>query len=136
MAYGEVYTALEQGVIDGAEAARTNYYAKRFYEVAPHWAEIGWMFIVSPLIMSERFFESLSAEEQEVILQAARAAIRWEREEYQRQEAEAMEKLLESGVQLTHPDRAEFLEAAREVWLRSADRVDMELVESIVSAGK
>jgi TRAP-type C4-dicarboxylate transport system substrate-binding protein len=136
MAYGEVYTALEQGVIDGAEAARTNYYAKRFYEVAPHWAEIGWMFIVSPLIMSERFYEVLSAEEQEAIHQAARMAIRWEREEYQRQEADALQKLLESGVQLTRPDRADFYEAARQVWLRSADRVDMELVESIVGAAK
>jgi tripartite ATP-independent transporter DctP family solute receptor len=133
MAYGEVYTALEQGVIDGAEAARTNYYAKRFYEVAPHWAEIGWMFIVSPLIMSERFYEALSAEEQEAIQHAARVAIQWEREEYQRQESEAMEKLLGAGIQLTRPDRAEFSEAARQVWLRSADRVDMELVDSIVS---
>jgi TRAP-type C4-dicarboxylate transport system substrate-binding protein len=94
------------------------------------------MFIVSPLIMSERFYESLSVSEQEAIRQAARVATRWEREEYQRQEAEAMEKLLESGVQLTRPDRAEFSEAARQVWLRSVDRVDMGLVQSIVNAGK
>ena len=52
MAYGEVYTALEQGVIDGAEAARSNYLSKRFFEVAPHWSEIGWMYLVQPLVMS------------------------------------------------------------------------------------
>ena len=40
MAYGELYTALEQGVIDGAEAADPNYYAKRFYEPAPYWARV------------------------------------------------------------------------------------------------
>ena len=63
MAYGEVYTALEQGVIDGAEAARSNYLSKRFFEVAPNWSEIGWMYLVQPLVMSERFFSSLSPEE-------------------------------------------------------------------------
>jgi TRAP-type C4-dicarboxylate transport system substrate-binding protein len=59
----------------------------------------------------------------------------WEREEYQRQENEALEKLLESGVEITRPDRADFAEAARRVWQDSADRVDMELVNSIVNTG-
>ena len=39
MAYGELYTALQQNIIDGAEAANTNYYSKKFYEAAPHWAK-------------------------------------------------------------------------------------------------
>jgi tripartite ATP-independent transporter DctP family solute receptor len=136
MAYGEVYTALEQGVIDGAEAARTNYVAKRFYEVAPQWAEIGWMFIVAPLVMSERFYDSLSEPHREAIREAARIAIQWEREEYQRQENEALETLLESGVEITHPDRADFSEAAQRVWQDSADRVDMEVVNAVVNTGR
>ena len=43
MAYSELYMALETGVIDGAEAANSNYYSKRFFEVAPHWAHVGWL---------------------------------------------------------------------------------------------
>ncbi len=38
LAYGELYGALQTGVVDGAEAANTNYNSKKFYEVAPHWA--------------------------------------------------------------------------------------------------
>ncbi len=135
MAYGEVYTAMEQGVIDGAEAARSNYYAKRFYEVAPHWAEIGWMFLVSPLVMSEQFYQSLSEEDQRVVEQAARKAIEFERQEYQRQGREALEKLEAEGVKITRPDRGEFFEAAKEVWQASGDRVDLKLVDAIIKAG-
>ena len=134
MAYGEVYTALEQGVIDGAEAARTNYYAKRFFEVAPHWAEIGWMYIVSPLVMSERFYQGLSVGQRQAVVLAAGRAVEWEREEYQRQEERAFAELRGAGVQMTAPARDSFVEAAERVWRDSADRVDPKLVEAILKS--
>jgi tripartite ATP-independent transporter DctP family solute receptor len=134
MAYGDVYTALEQGVIDGAEAARTNYYAKRFHEVAPHWAEIGWMYIVSPLVMSERFYQALSVGQRRAVVEAARRAIEWEREEYQRQEERAFDELRAAGVQMTAPVLDRFVEAAEQVWRESSDRVDPKLVEAILKS--
>ena len=135
MAYGEVYTALEQGVIDGAEAARSNYFSKRFFEVAPHWAEIGWMYLVSPLVMSRRFYESLSPDDRLAVRRAAVAAIAFEREEYQRQDEAALARLEAAGVRFTRPDRAALLALARQVWGNAADRVDPTLVEAIVSHG-
>jgi tripartite ATP-independent transporter DctP family solute receptor len=133
MAYGEVYTALEQGVIDGAEASSTNYYAKRFHEVAPHWTEIGWMYLVSPLVMSERFYSGLEPADQEMIRAAAARAIAWEREEYERQEREAETELEAAGVRMVRPDASALREAARRVWRQSRDRVDLNLVEAIVN---
>jgi tripartite ATP-independent transporter DctP family solute receptor len=134
MAYGEVYTALEQGVIDGAEAARTNYYAKRFFEVAPYWAEIGWMYIISPLVMSERFYQSLSDRQRQAVVEAARVAIEWERQEYQRQEESAFAELRAAGVQMTAPATDSFVKAAEQVWRDSSDRVDLKLVDAILKA--
>ena len=131
MAYGEVYTALEQGVIDGAEAARSNYFSKRFFEVAPNWSEIGWMYLVQPLVMSERFFSSLSAEDQAAVRAAARKAVEAEREEYQKQDEEALAKLRAAGVRFTYPDTEALLELAREVWRGSGQSVDPALVEAI-----
>ena len=133
MAYGEVYTALEQGVIDGAEAARSNYVSKRFYEVAPHWAEIGWMHLVAPLVISERVFASLPPEDQEAVRLAARKAVVAEREAYRHAEETALETLVEAGVTITRPDRSQLEELARRMWEASADRVDLELVERIVT---
>ena len=131
MAYGEVYTALEQGVIDGAEAARSNYFSKRFFEVAPNWSEIGWMYLVQPLVMSERFFASLSAGDQAAVRAAARKAIAAEREEYQKQDEEALAKLRAAGVRFTHPDTGVLLELARKVWRGAGQSVDPALVEAI-----
>ncbi len=131
MAYGEVYTALEQGVIDGAEAARSNYFSKRFFEVAPNWSEIGWMYLVQPLVMSERFFSSLSAGDQAAVRAAARKAVEAEREEYQRQDEEALAKLEAAGVRFTHPETGALLDLAREVWRGAAHIVDPALVEAI-----
>ena len=131
MAYGEVYTALEQGVIDGAEAARSNYFSKRFFEVAPNWSEIGWMYLVQPLVMSERFFASLSADDQAAVRAAARKAVAAEREEYQKQDEEALAKLRAAGVRFTHPDTGVLLELAREVWRGAGQSVDPALVEAI-----
>ena len=135
MAYGEVYTALEQGVIDGAEAARSNYLSKRFFEVAPNWSEIGWMYLVQPLVMSERFFSSLSPEDQAVVRAAARKAVDAEREEYQRQDAEALTTLKAAGVRFTHPETGVLLGLAREVWRNAGDDVDLTLVEAITGHG-
>jgi len=132
MSYGDVYTALEQGVIDGAEAARTNYYARRFHEVAPHWAEIGWMYIVSPLVMSEQFYQDLTLEQRQAAVEAARRAVEWERQEYRRQEEIALAEIRAAGIQITTPDRSGFVEAAERMWRDSADRVDLKLVEAIL----
>ena len=131
MAYGEVYTALEQGVIDGAEAARSNYVSKRFYEVAPNWAEIGWMYLVAPLVMSERVYASLSPEDQERVRSAARKAIDAEREAYRQAEESALETLEAAGVTITRPDRGRLESLARRVWEASSDLVDLDLVERI-----
>lgn len=136
MAYGEVYTALEQGVIDGAEAANTNYHSKRFFEVAPHWAMIGWLHLVSPLVMSRRFFRTLTPSQRRAVEEAGRIAVEWERQEYQRQERAALDELEEAGVEITHPDRQPFRAAAERVWRQARDRVDGELIEAIVSAAE
>ena len=106
MAYGELYTALEQGVIDGAEAAATNYFTRRFHEVAPFWAEVGWMHLVAPFVMNREFFEDLPPADQRAVRRAAAAAVRFERAEYRRQEGVATRRLEAAGVTITRPDRA------------------------------
>ena len=105
MAYGELYTALEQGVIDGAEAAATNYLSRGFHEVAPFWAEVGWLHLVAPFVMNESFFASLPAPHRRAVEEAAAVVVEEERAEYRRQEAEATTRLRAAGVRFTHPDR-------------------------------
>jgi len=133
MAYGELYTALEQGVIDGGEAADPNYYSKRFYEPAPFWARIGWIRLLEYVIMSRSFYEGLSEGDRLIIDAAAREMILEQRALYRAEADSALAKLQEAGVRVSYPDREQFREAARAVYTDWADRVGgMALVEDIV----
>lgn len=134
MAYGELYTALEQGVIDGAEAANTNYYAKKFYEPAPNWAQVGWIHLVEYVIMSRYFFERLPEEYKTIIEEAAQTIIVQEREWYSANDIKFLEILLDEGVQVTHPERAPFREASQAVYEAWADKVGgMDLINKILN---
>jgi tripartite ATP-independent transporter DctP family solute receptor len=133
MAYGELYTALEQGVIDGAEAADPNYLAKRFYEPAPHWARIGWIRLMEYVVMSRSFYEGLRPEDRAVIDEAARIMILEQRAWYRAEADSALQRLRAAGVEISRPDRAPFREAARSVYEEWADRVGgMERIEAIL----
>ena len=103
MAYGELYTALEQGVIDGAEAAATNYFTRGFHEVAPYWAEVGWLHLVAPFVMNEAFFASLPEADRRAVEEAAAIVVEEERAEYRRQETAATARLRAAGVRFTRP---------------------------------
>jgi tripartite ATP-independent transporter DctP family solute receptor len=134
MAYGELYTALEQGVIDGAEAANTNYYAKKFFEPAPYWAQVGWIHLVEYVIVSRYFFERLPDEYKQIIEDAAQTIITQERQWYSENDIEFLESLKDEGVQVTYPEREPFREASRKVYQTWADKVgSMNLINRILN---
>jgi tripartite ATP-independent transporter DctP family solute receptor len=133
MAYGELYTALEQRVIDGAEAANTNYFSKKFYEPAPNWAQIGWIHLIEYVIMSRYFYERLPIAHKKIIDEAASVMIRKERQWYSENEEIALLNLVEAGIKITSPDRKPFVEASQKVYKEWADKVGgMDLIERII----
>lgn len=113
--YTELYGALETGVVDGAEAANTNYFSQKFYEVTPNWAMIGWLQLVAPVIMGKAKFDALPAEQQKALLDAGMQAGSFERQHYVTSDAATLEKLKAAGVQITQPDVADFRTAAEPV---------------------
>ena len=114
--YGELYGGLQTGVIDGAEAANTNYHNKRFYEVAPHWAQLGWVTLAAPLMMSEKRYSSLPPDVQQVIAEAARESALLERRLYAESDDGLLAVLEGKGVEVTYPDPAPFRDASRAVY--------------------
>lgn len=134
MAYGELYTALEQRVIDGAEAANTNYFSKRFYEPASNWAMVGWIHLVEYVVMSQVFYERMPSEFRAIIDAAAEEMIIRERQWYREEDAAALKKLQEAGVRITYPDREPFRRAAQQVYDDWAARVGgMDLIDKILN---
>jgi len=123
MAYNELFVALQTGMIDGAEAANSNYYSKRFFEVAPNWAQIGWLRLVAPVLMSKKFYDRLPADLQKIVDDSLLELVDYERNLYSEVDKKRLEQLKALGVEITYPDRAHFLEAAKSVYEKWADKV-------------
>jgi TRAP-type transport system periplasmic protein len=132
--YGELYGGLQTGLVDGAEAANTNYDLKKFYEVAPHWAQIGWVILVADVIMSEKKFHSLPPDIQELLMDAGRQSAEFERKAYADSDNSLLGVLQSKGVRVTYPDPSPFREASKKVYEEfiSTDK-DRELLNSILN---
>ena len=115
ISYAELYSSLQTGVVDGAEAANTNYFEKKFYEVAPYWAQVGWTVLTSPVIMSEKKFVSLPKNVQDALLAGGKKAAVWEQDHYASVDKGRLDDVRKAGVTITKLDTKPFQEAAAKV---------------------
>lgn len=111
MPYGDVYSGLQTGVIDGAENDFVSYYTSSHYEVAPYYAVDNHLHPPAIIIMNKAKFESLSEEHQQAIMEAAEEAKEFEKREMRAFQDESKAKVLEAGVEITEVDTTEFQEA-------------------------
>ncbi|MCK5608136.1 TRAP transporter substrate-binding protein [Candidatus Pacearchaeota archaeon] len=133
MAYNELFVALQTGMIDGAEAANSNYYSKRFFEVAPNWAQVGWIRLVAPIIMGKKFYDKLPPDLQKIVDESLQELVDYERNLYTEVDEQRLEQLKAAGVKITYPDRVPFIEASKKVYDKWADKVGgSEKIQAIV----
>lgn len=116
IAYTEVYSSLQTGVVDGADAANTNYYTQKFYEVAPFWAQVSWLFYTNPIVISESKFQSLDVTAQDALLEAGRKVGMDQQQDWQNSDGQLLDTLKENGVTVTMPDPAPFRAAAQKIY--------------------
>ncbi|MFK7831316.1 MAG: TRAP transporter substrate-binding protein [Congregibacter sp.] len=114
--YGEMYGSLQTGLIDGAEAANTNFTRKKFYEVAPNWAQVGWIILVANMVMSEEAFNALPTDVQQILRDAGEASARRERVLYRESDEALLSTILAQGVKVTYPDTQPFRDAAAQIY--------------------
>jgi tripartite ATP-independent transporter DctP family solute receptor len=115
ISYAELYSSLQTGVVDGAEAANTNYFEKKFYEVAPYWAQVGWTILTAPIIMSEKRFSALPKNVQDALIEGGKKAAIWEQDHYASVDKGRLDDLRKAGVTITKLDTTAFQEAAAKV---------------------
>ncbi|SDI68303.1 DctP family TRAP transporter solute-binding subunit [Natribacillus halophilus] len=133
MAWDEVYTALQQGVMDSQENPLPTIYDMNFWEVQDYLNLTQHVYSPAPLMMGLDLFESFSEEDQEAIIEAAQHALPIQREESMRQEEEFVAELEEEGMEVTEPDLEPFEEAAEPVIEEWAPTVGEDLVEAALN---
>ncbi|MGP9538649.1 TRAP transporter substrate-binding protein [Brachybacterium sp. AOP43-C2-M15] len=108
MAYGEVYTALQAGVLNGAENNEVSYVTQRHYEIAPHFTLTNHLVGLDYVMANVDRIEDMDAQDQDAFAQAFTAT----QEEFVRlwsQETEAStEQMIDQGVEIHEPDPEAF----------------------------
>ena len=113
--FGEVYSALQTHLIDGAENNWRTLHTSRQFEVARFVSKTEHSHSPEALLMSRRTFDVMSAGDREIVLRAAAESVPVMRELWDRMEADSREFVLNAGVQLNDVDREAFQRAAQPV---------------------
>ncbi len=112
MPYGEVYSGIQTGVIDGAENNWPSYDTSGHFEVAKYYTLDQHLIVPEVLVMSKMSWDKLSPEDQALVREAAKASTPVMRELWQEQEKASEEKIRAAGVEIvTDIDKTPFIEA-------------------------
>lgn len=111
LAYGEVFSALETRLIDGAENNIRSFHASRHFERAGFWSETSHSFAPDVLLISRRRFDSLTSAQRELLLALGRESVGVMRRLWDEGEAAARAAVIAGGVQMNPVDTAAFARA-------------------------
>ena len=124
--YGEVYSALETHLIDGAENNWQSYHTTRQFETARYWSYSGHSYSPEALLLSRRRFELLRPDDRERLLDIAARSVPYMRSLWDKSENDARDYVLARGVSANPVDRAAFQRSAAPVLARYRQDADVE----------
>lgn len=134
IAFGELYSALQQKVIDGQENPIATIYSMRYYEVQKHVTLDGHTYEAAAVLINPNFFKKLSDKHKEFVVKGAEAARAAQRAELERLDAERLEVIKKAGVTIeANPDLPAFVEATKDFG-KILDTVPAELVKKFQDA--
>ncbi|MBO8154509.1 MAG: DctP family TRAP transporter solute-binding subunit [Thermovirga sp.] len=135
MAFGELFTALQKGVVDGQENPAAHIYTKRFFEVQKYISLTEHTYSAEPLVISMITWNKLTPEQQKILQEAANEAKDWQRQLAIDLEQGYWDKIRESGKCeiITDVDKEAFRKATKSVWKQFESKVGKENIEAIVN---
>ena len=115
ISWGELYTALQQGVVDGAENNPPSFFLSGHYEVCKYYILNEHTSVPDMLLMSSRIWETLDPQQQEWLQQAVDDSVVYQRELWRVSTEESLAAVRAAGVTVTYPDKQPFMEAVAEM---------------------
>lgn len=116
ISWGELYTSLQQGVVDGAENNPPSFYLSRHYEVCPYYALDEHTFSPDVLIVGTQFWDKLTQEEQNWVDTAVKKSLQHQRILWAESEAEALREVKKAGVEISYPNKQPFKEMTQDMY--------------------
>jgi len=110
---GELYTALQQGVVDGAENNPPTFYLSGQYEVCKYYSLDEHTAIPDVLIIGTQLWDRLNTQEQKWLQEAVDKSVVYQRKLWEKSENEALEAVKKAGVEVVTPDKSKFTEKVK-----------------------
>ncbi|MCA0973785.1 TRAP transporter substrate-binding protein [Halomonas denitrificans] len=133
IAWPEVYTSLQTGVIEMQENPVDNIYAGKLYEVQDYVSRTEHVYSFFHWLMNEDLYQEMSDEHRQVVLDAVADATAWGDQLVADGQAELYQKLEEEGMQIVEPDVAAFRQAARPAVEQIAQEYDPAVRDYVLS---
>ena len=134
MAWGEVFTAMQQGTIDGLEIPIAVIFNNHYFEVAKHLSLTNHTYSALGLLMSKRRFNSLSPEQQTAVRKAARKTIEEERRMNTKNVEVLISKIEEKGMKVNEvKDPAAFREKVKPVYEEFRPTIGSDILDAVLA---
>ncbi len=131
ISWGELYTSLQQGVVDGAENNEPSLFTSNHYEVSKHYSLDEHTCVPDVVIINTLTWNSLSEFHQQVLMEAAEESVIFQRELWKSFVNESLDKMTAAGLQVYHPDKGPFKEKTEQLWREFDDKVIGDLAKEI-----
>jgi tripartite ATP-independent transporter DctP family solute receptor len=108
ISWGELYTSLQQGVVDGAENNPPSFYLSRHYEVCKYYSLDEHTVLPDVLIIGTHAWKKLSDQEKEWLQKSVDDSVKYQRKLWALAEEEALAEVIKAGVEVIRPDKTLF----------------------------
>ena len=114
--WGELYTSLQQGVVDGAENNPPSFYTSLHYEICKYYILDEHTRPPDVLLISTKVWNKLSPQFQSALRQAADESVTFQRQLWAEKEAENLRQVEQAGVTIIRPDKKPFRQSVKSMW--------------------
>lgn len=116
IAWGELYTSLDAGVVDAAENNPPSFQLSGHYEICKYYTLDEHVRLPDMLVISTRVWEKLSDGHKKILKEAVYESVKEQRKLWKKAEAHALEVVKKAGVEVIKPDKTPFQEAVKPIW--------------------
>lgn len=135
--YGEVYSAIQTGVIDGAENNEPSYDTSGHFEVAKYYTLDQHLIVPEVLVMSKKTWDTLPADVQEAVRKAAKDSVAYQRGAWDAKVIQSAAKVAGAGSEVTTEiDKQPFIDAMKPVYEKYVDTPELKDLVARIQATK
>ena len=116
ISWGELYTSLQQGVVDGAENNPPSFYLSRHYEVCKFYSLDEHTVLPDVLLIGTYVWDKLTEQEQKWLSAAVKESVKYQRILWAKAEEEALREVQKAGVEIFRPDKTLFADKVQPIY--------------------